>query len=80
MKSDSKRRLGWVAGLVVLALLAIGVLHRPAIRASAGEPGHSAIQVEANAKGPIVLTTKTAEFRILPSGYVQASLIKDGAS
>lgn len=79
MTSDSARRLGWVGGLVVSALLTIGVLHRSAVRASAGEAGHSAIRVEADAKGPIVLTTKSAEFRILPSGYVQASLVRDGS-
>jgi hypothetical protein len=27
------------------------------------------------AGGPIVLTTSSAEFQILPSGYIQASLI-----
>jgi alpha-galactosidase len=78
MKSDSARRLGWVSGVAVVGLLAIGALHRPSIRVAAGESGHSAIRVEADAKGPIVLTTKSAEFRILPSGYVQASLTKDG--
>ena len=31
-----------------------------------------------NTNGPIVLTTGAAEFQILPSGYVQASLVKDG--
>jgi len=80
MKSNPGRRLGWVSSLGAFALLTIGVLHRPAISASAVEAGHSTIQVDANAKGPIILTTKTAEFRILPSGYVQASLIKDGRS
>ena len=28
--------------------------------------------------GPIVVTTKTAEFQILPSGFLQATLLKDG--
>ncbi len=78
MKSESGRKLGWLAGLVVVGLFAIGIVHKPAMRASGAEPGHSAIQVEADAKGPIILTTKTAEFRILPSGYVQASLIENG--
>ena len=78
MKSESGRKLGWLAGLVVVGLFAIGIVHKPAMRASGAEPGHSAIQVEADAKGPIILTTKTAEFRILPFGYVQASLIENG--
>ncbi|HEX8816923.1 MAG TPA: alpha-galactosidase [Terriglobales bacterium] len=38
----------------------------------------SAVQVNVDPKGPIVLTTKTAEFRVLPSGYIQAFLMKDG--
>jgi len=38
----------------------------------------SKITVVVNAGGPIVLTTSTAEFQILPSGYVQASLLKAG--
>jgi len=38
----------------------------------------SKITVVVNAGGPIILTTSTAEFQILPSGYVQASLVKAG--
>jgi alpha-galactosidase len=36
----------------------------------------SSISVAVNTGGPIVLTTQTAEFQILPSGYIQASLVK----
>src|ERR1035437_4322656 len=28
--------------------------------------------------GPVVITSSTSEFQILPSGYVQASLLKGG--
>ena len=38
----------------------------------------SAVAVTVNPGGPIVLKTATAEFDVLPSGYVQAFLIKDG--
>ncbi len=38
----------------------------------------TAVKVLLNNNGPIVLTTGAAEFQILPSGYVQASLVKDG--
>ena len=31
-----------------------------------------------NDGGPLVLTTSTAEFQVLPSGYVQGFLLKDG--
>ncbi|MGC2448711.1 MAG: alpha-galactosidase [Candidatus Sulfotelmatobacter sp.] len=38
----------------------------------------SAIKVEVRDGGPIIVTTSTAEFQILPSGFVQATLLKDG--
>jgi len=38
----------------------------------------SAIKVELNPGGPLILTTPTAEFQVLPSGYVQGSLLKAG--
>jgi len=38
----------------------------------------SDIKVEVRDGGPVVLTTSTAEFQILPSGFVQAALLKDG--
>jgi alpha-galactosidase len=38
----------------------------------------SSISVAVNNGGPIVLTTSTAEFQVLPSGYLQASLVKGG--
>src|SRR5581483_7773929 len=41
-------------------------------------PQLSDIKVVTNPGGPIVLTTSTAEFQILPSGYVQASLTSNG--
>jgi len=38
----------------------------------------SDIKVEVRDGGPVIVTTSTAEFQILPSGFVQASLLKDG--
>src|SRR5579862_8534045 len=38
----------------------------------------SAIKVEVRDGGPVVITTSTAEYQILPSGFVQATLLKDG--
>ena len=40
----------------------------------------SAIQVQTSSGSPIEIGTHAAEFRLLPSGYVQASLIRDGKS
>jgi alpha-galactosidase len=41
-------------------------------------PVLSTIKVSVSGSGPIVLTTSAAEFQILPSGYIQASLPRDG--
>jgi alpha-galactosidase len=45
-------------------------------------PGQSArrsqVAVSVNKAGPVIVTSPQAEFRILPSGYVQAFLLKDG--
>jgi hypothetical protein len=41
---------------------------------------HSNVKVVVNPGGPAVLRTSTAEFQLLPSGYVQASLLKAGAT
>ncbi len=38
----------------------------------------SDIKVEVRNGGPIVVTTSAAEFQILPAGYLQATLLKDG--
>ena len=38
----------------------------------------SAIKIELNPSGPLILTTTAAEFEVLPSGYVRGSLLKDG--
>jgi alpha-galactosidase len=38
----------------------------------------SDIKVEMHDGGPLVVTTKSAEFQILPNGFLQATLLKDG--
>jgi alpha-galactosidase len=38
----------------------------------------SSIKIELNPGGPLILTTSAAEFQVLPSGYVQGFLLKDG--
>src|SRR5215475_9914663 len=38
----------------------------------------SDINVEVRTGGPIVVTTSSAEFQILPSGFIQATLMKNG--
>src|SRR5580692_8573510 len=51
---------------------------RTAVRPKPGASRPSDIKVEVRDGGPVVLTTSAAEFQILPSGAVQASLLKDG--
>jgi alpha-galactosidase len=38
----------------------------------------SDIKVEVRDGGPVVITTNSAEFQILPSGFLQATLLRDG--
>ena len=38
----------------------------------------STINVDLKGGGPVVLTTRTAEFQVGPDGYVRAFLLKDG--
>jgi alpha-galactosidase len=49
---------------------------RSAKKAQESRSEPPSISVAVNTGGPIVLTTRTAEFQILPSGYMQAALVK----
>jgi len=69
----------------ILLILACGLLLslgcRPAVKKAAEtrlEP--SAISVVVSNGGPVVLRTSAAEFQILPSGYIRASLFKSGSN
>src|SRR5262249_36064729 len=46
---------------------------------SAAKPLPSDIEITVNPNGPVTVTTRAAEFQLLPSGYVQGFLIKNGA-
>ena len=71
---DTRRRWS-VLGLAGLFLLSASCSRsQPKAETPAPEPSH--IKVEVKPGGPIVLTTSSAEFQILPSGYIQASLLK----
>ena len=78
MTARARGTLKWMSAVGAMLLLGAGVLHKAAIGAPSPESGQSSIQVEAGAKRPLVLRTKTTEFRVLPSGYTEALLIKDG--
>jgi alpha-galactosidase len=63
--------------LVGGAWLSLSCARTPA-QPKAGASRPSDIKVEVRDGGPVVLTTSAAEFQILPSGSVQAFLLKDG--
>src|SRR5512146_282480 len=69
-------------GLAAVALAAF-LLFMPACSRQASQPaqqeaGPSPVSITVHPGGPVVVRTTTAEFDVLPSGYVQASLLKEG--
>src|SRR6476646_1385911 len=73
-----KRARNWKWAILALLLVAVtgGCSRSP--RPSTPAAPASAIQITVNKGGPVVITSTAAEFQVLPSGYIQASLIKDG--
>jgi hypothetical protein len=69
------RGCGMVLVLTALFLLSLSC-SRPPAKTETPAPEASQIKVEVKPGGPIVLTTSAAEFQILPSGYIQAALLK----
>jgi alpha-galactosidase len=63
-----------LAGLAGLALSCT----KPPSAPKAAPSRPSDIKVEVRDGGPIVITTGAAEFQVLPSGYLQATLLKNG--
>jgi alpha-galactosidase len=67
--------------LAITLTAVVGVMlscSKPAVQSKAAPARPSDIKVEVRDGGPLVLTTGAAEFQILPSGFVQATLLKDG--
>jgi alpha-galactosidase len=65
-------------GLALFSSACTNKTEKPAQATPQKSPKVTTVKVTVNNNGPIVLTTSAAEFTILPSGYVQASLVKDG--
>jgi alpha-galactosidase len=59
------------------ALLTPGCNSKPNVETKSAST-LSAIKVEVRDGGPVIITTSAAEFQALPSGYLQATLLKDG--
>src|SRR5215472_13436134 len=82
MKRSTCRNLSWSSSVFILLLtgLACSLLScgksREQVRSAPSRPSDIKVQVQTG--GPVVLTTTTAEFQILPSGFVKATLLKDG--
>lgn len=70
------RTLG-LAGLLPAAMI-VSAGYRPST-ARAAQARASAVAVTTKAGGPLVIRTRSAEFDVLPSGYVQAFLLRNGA-
>lgn len=69
----------FLAGFLFVAVIgAMLSCTKPVQPAKSAPSKPSDIKVEVRDGGPVVLTTSTAEFQILPSGFLQASLLKDG--
>jgi len=64
--------------MMVAALWLMPGCTKPADRSNPAASRPSDIKVEVRDGGPAVLTTAAAEFQVLPSGYMQATLLKDG--
>ena len=77
----TQRWYQWNFILIVtaIAFLYVGCTRTPNQQPEMAKPQASKISVAVNQGGPIVVTTSTAEFKILPSGYIHAGLLKGGA-
>jgi len=64
--------------LFVLLGSSLGLVACQSTPPPAEQPVPSAVAVTVNPGGPAVLKTASAEFEVLPSGYVQAYLLRDG--
>jgi len=81
IKSEKRtRQLSYFIPTVIFIALVSGMLgckkKAEAPKAAPSKP--SDIKVDVRDGGPIVVTTSGAEFQILPSGFIQATLLKNG--
>ena len=74
-KTQNRIKMGWWLG-ISFVLLSAGCSPKKAPAPQAEQL--SAVKVTVSPSGPVVLTTSEAEFDVLPSGYIQAYLLKDG--
>jgi len=78
MKTDRRAHsLATAIFFFVVTLLSTSC-NRAATEPAAPPSQPSSIKAVVNDGGPVVITSSTAEFQVLPSGYIQAALVKDG--
>ncbi|MGE5724841.1 MAG: glycoside hydrolase family 36 protein [Acidobacteriota bacterium] len=76
-----ERRMPHLFLMIVGLLLVMPACSRPSqkvIQAAPEEGGPSPVSITVHPGGPVLIRTTTAEFNVLPSGYVQAALLKEG--
>jgi alpha-galactosidase len=80
-RTDCKTNVQLLLSCSIVAVLCAGILlscAKPEARPKTEPAQPSSINVEVRDGGPIVVTTSEAEFQFLPSGFLQATLRKDG--
>ena len=80
-RSESRRPqlFPFIAGVAAMALLGLTLgCEKAPVQPKAPPSRPSDIKVVMHDGGPLVVTTKSAEFQILPNGFLQATLLKDG--
>ncbi|HET9309096.1 MAG TPA: alpha-galactosidase [Candidatus Sulfotelmatobacter sp.] len=69
----------FLAGLLFVAIAGVMLSCTKAAAPPKPAPSQpSSIKVDVRDGGPVVLKTSTAEFQVLPSGFLRAALLKDG--
>src|SRR5579864_3459939 len=76
MKLQGRSQKLYVVSSSILLVFALNVLScsKPAPQPKAPPSQPSAINVEVRDGGPLIITTAAAEFQVLPSGFLQATL------
>src|SRR5215469_2862670 len=81
MRHAGRGGISWLVGTIIsfaAALVLLSCSSKPTTTAKTPPYKPSDIKVDVKDGGPVVITTTAAEFQILPSGFVQAVLKKDG--
>ena len=67
-----------LSAILLSLLVAVGCSQKPQSGPATAPSRPSEIKVTVSDGGPVVIQTATAEFQLLPSGYLEGALLKDG--